>query len=237
MKKFSLMFVMAMLLLAGSRIFAQSPQYVDLGLPSGTLWATCNLGADAPEQFGNSYAWGETATKAYGNWGNYKYCKDGDSKKLTKYCSKSDKGNKGFTDSLTVLKPSDDPARANWGSEWCVPTAEQWNELVDNTTSTWTTQKGEYGRLFKASNGKSLFLPGYGPHWEGSLFIEYVNVLYWSSSLKVNDPSSAWAFILGPDAYDVSYSDRSRTLSVRPVCSGTKEKLFLLRWWKRTRAK
>ena len=100
--------------------------YVDLGLPSGTLWATCNVGADYPWEYGNYYAWGETKTKTSYNWSTYT---KGDEDKLTKYCSKSDKGNNGFTDKLTKLQPGDDVSTAQWGSGWCMPTKEQWEEL------------------------------------------------------------------------------------------------------------
>lgn len=84
--------------------------YVDLGLPSGTLWATCNVGANTPEEYGDYFAWGETSTKAKYNWNNYKYCKDGYSRNLTKYCNDPYEGYQEFTDELTELHPCDDAA-------------------------------------------------------------------------------------------------------------------------------
>lgn len=78
--------------------------YVDLGLPSGTLWATCNVGADTPEGYGDYFAWGETQPKTTYNWSTYRYC-NGDYVKLTKYCGNSSYGYNGFTDDLTVLQP------------------------------------------------------------------------------------------------------------------------------------
>ena len=128
--------------------------YVDLGLPSGTLWATCNIGADSPEDYGLYFAWGETVpyggtdesnamnysyastyTKTYYDWSTYKFC-NGLSSTMTKYCSNSSYGNNGFTDTLTELVPEDDAATANWGSEWCMPTIEQFMELINEDYTT-----------------------------------------------------------------------------------------------------
>lgn len=111
-----------------------SHDYVDLGLPSGLLWATCNVGADNPEDYGDYFAWAETEPKSVYNWSTYKYCDGGYYYKLTKYCTRSDFGNNGFTDNLTVLLPEDDAATANWGNGWRMPTENEWRELIDNTT-------------------------------------------------------------------------------------------------------
>ena len=100
-------------------------EYVDLGLPSGTLWATCNVGAETPEGYGDYFAWGETELKTTYNLSTYKYT-NGSYDQLTKYCSNSSYGYNGFTDTLTVLLPEDDAATANWGDGWCMPTADQW---------------------------------------------------------------------------------------------------------------
>lgn len=132
--------------------------YVDLGLPSGTLWATCNVGADTPEGFGDYFAWGETTPKTTYNWSTYQYC-NGDYDQMTKYCDRPDFGYNGFTDNLTVLQPMDDAATTNWGNGWCMPTDDQWGELLRKTTNQWTTRNGVNGRLFTASNGNSIFLP------------------------------------------------------------------------------
>ena len=88
--------------------------YVDLGLPSGTMWATCNVGAESPDQYGDYFAWGETTPKDTYNWNTYLYS-NGDYNQLTKYCSQSDFGFNGFTDNLKTLQPSDDAATTNWG--------------------------------------------------------------------------------------------------------------------------
>lgn len=195
--------------------------YVDLGLPSGTLWATCNVGASAPEECGDYYAWGETTTKSMYNWSTYKYCK-GRGDKLTKYCSNSSYGNNGFTDNLTILQSNDDASLANWGRDWCMPTREQWEELINNTTITWITQNGVKGRKFTASNDNSLFLPAAGCLNGNYLDNAGNNGYYWSSSLNTSYPGSAWCLRFGSSSCYVSsdcYRDNGR--SVRLVHSAT----------------
>ncbi len=194
-------------------------EYVDLGLPSGTLWATCNIGATKPEEYGDYFAWGETQPKTIYNLTTYKYA-NGNYKRLTKYCNESDYGNNGFTDDLTTLEPSDDAATANWGSGWCMPTADQWRELHQDTTNTWTTQDGVEGCLFTSKkNGKSLFLPAAGSRWDDELIDVGWNGSYWSSSLDTDDPSGAWSFLFDSDGYDMGYDGRNLGLSVRAVRS------------------
>ncbi len=193
--------------------------YVDLGLPSGLLWATCNVGADTPDGYGEYFAWGETQPKVIYNWSSYQYC-DGSYNTLTKYCSNSNYGYNGFTDNLTNLLPEDDAATANWGSDWRMPTQEEWQELLDNTTCTWTTQSGVNGRLFTASNGNSLFLPTSGYFWGSELFYAGSNGLYWSSSIRTDNPTNPWyfGFDSGICHMDGSYV-RSCGFTVRPVRS------------------
>lgn len=145
----------------------QNHKYVDLGLPSGTLWATCNIGASTPEAYGNFYAWGETQSKEVYDWSAYKYA-NGDWTKLTRYCQFADLGDNGYTDTLTVLLPEDDAATTVWGSDWKTPSLEQWKELFANTNNEWVEQEGVYGYLFKATNGESIFLPGAGLYRESS---------------------------------------------------------------------
>lgn len=193
--------------------------YIDLGLPSGTLWATCNVGADKPDDYGDYFAWGETRPKEYYNWSTYKYC-NGSYNQLTKYCNQSDYGYNGFTDNLTVLQPSDDAATANWGNGWCMPTKEQWEELYQNTNSTWTTQNGVNGRLFTASNGNSLFLPAAGARLSDELFGVGDDGYYWSSLLYTNKPYDARYFKFSDDDYYIYDDPRgSLGLTVRPLRS------------------
>ena len=190
-------------------------EYVDLGLPSGTLWATCNVGADTPNDFGNYFAWGETQPKATYSWNTYKYCMSS-SDNLTKYCYDSNYGNNGFKDFLLVLKAEDDAATANWGSGWCIPTNEQWIELYQNTTQTNSTN----GVFFTASNGKSLFLPAAGGRRDDELNYADHGCLYWSSSIGLDKPYNAEHY----DTYLVNYTTnygggRFFGRSVRPVRS------------------
>ena len=141
-------------------------EYVDLGLPSGTLWATMNVGASSPEEYGDYFAWGETTPKDVYDWSTYKWCM-GSFNTLTKYCDNSDYGYNGFTDGKTELDHEDDAATANWGPEWRMPSLEQIQELMDNCTSQWTTRNGVNGRLFTSNiNGASLFLPAAGYRWD-----------------------------------------------------------------------
>ena len=186
-------------------------EYVDLGLPSGTLWATCNVGANSPEESGDYFAWGETTTKDVYDWSTYRYCM-GSQSTLTKYCSNASYGYNGFTDNLTTLLPEDDAATVNWGSGWCIPTAGQWGELYQNTTSTWTTQNGVPGRLFTAQNGNSLFLPR---SWFGTSGSQG---WYWSSELYIETYRARY-FYFTPDYNGVPYWNRDKGHNVRPVRS------------------
>lgn len=192
--------------------------YVDLGLPSGTLWATCNIGAASPEEYGDYFAWGETEPKTTYDWENYKY-NNGDECQLTKYCNNSAEGYNGFTDTLTMLQPNDDAATVNWGYGWSMPTKEQWEELIDNTSGTVTRWNGVRGNLFTATNGNSIFLP-YACHYEESGFISKPKVsYYWSSSLNEELCGFAlyfWDWLINEASY------RSEGLSVRPVCFALK---------------
>ena len=192
--------------------------YVDLGLPSGLLWATCNLGADNPEDYGDYFAWGETQPKDTYNWSTYQYC-NGSNNTLTKYCNDASYGYNGFTDNLTTLLPEDDAATANWGNGWRMPTKEEWQELYQNTTVTWTTRNGVNGRLFTASNGNSLFLPAAGYRWYAELDDAGDYGYYWSSSLYTVSPSCAWSLYFDSDDYYVYSSYRHSGRSVRAVRS------------------
>ena len=195
------------------------PGCVDLGLPSGLLWATCNVGADAPEEYGDHFAWGETQPKHIYNWSTYQYCM-GSNTTMTKYCSNSSYGYNGFTDNLTTLVPEDDAATANWGNSWRMPTKEEWQELLDNTTNTWTTQNGVIGRLFTAANGNSLFLPAAGYRDGGGLSYAGSLGCYWSSSLFTYCPYRVWYFYFYSGNYTMNngaYDARYYGQSVRPV--------------------
>ena len=196
-------------------------EYVDLGLPSGLLWATCNIGADSPEDYGDYFAWGETQPKDIYDWDTYQYC-NGYCNTLTKYCNNSSFGYNGFIDNLTTLLPEDDAATANWGSGWRMPTKEEWQELYQNTTHIYTTQNGVNGRLFTASNGNSLFLPAAGYRHGSSLYNAGSDGYYLSSSLITGGPIGAWYFHFGSGYYNMSNSGRDYGNSVRAVHTSQK---------------
>lgn len=196
--------------------------YVDLGLPSGTLWATCNIGAILSGGSGDYYAWGETEPQASNNydWDSYKYA-NGSIDKLTKYCSKSISGDNGYVDNLTTLQTDDDPAVSNWGTGWCTPNKAQWDELLSNTTNQWTTINGASGKLFTSKkNGKTLFLPAAGYRGSGKLNTIGSYGTYWSSSFDDSRlRGGAWYFYFGSgDAY-MAYGYRYYGRSVRAVRS------------------
>ena len=198
--------------------------YVDLGLPSGLLWATCNVGANAPEDYGDYFAWGETESKDTYKWNTYQYGTGGNYEyyyymRFTKYCTDSNYGYNGFTDNLTTLLPEDDAATANWGSGWRMPTQAEFQELLDNTTMTRTQQNGVDGRLFTAANGNSLFLPTAGYRYSSSLIYARSYHRYWSSSLNTDYPYSAWHFCGDPGYYGMESCDRYFGFPVRPVRS------------------
>ena len=197
-------------------------EYVDLGLPSGLKWATCNVGASAPEEYGNYYAWGETKTKSEYNWGTYKWTTATYDAKherwnletLTKYNTSSDDGS---VDNKTVLELADDAARANWGGAWRMPTDAEWTELRENCTLKRTTLNGVNGYEVKGTNGNSIFLPaagGYGCY--GSDYVG-INCYYWSSSLDTGAPHYAWSVDFRSDSVSRSSDGRYIVLSVRPV--------------------
>lgn len=195
--------------------------WVDLGLPSGLLWASCNIGANSPEQYGDYYAWGETTTKSSYTWSTYKYSHDRENT-LTKYCGQSNWGYNGFTDNRTTLEAMDDVATQKLGSGARMPTQAEWQELIDNTTAEWTTVNGVNGSKFTASNGNSIFLPAAGGHYDYSELSGAGSFgCYWSSSIFASyGPHLAWYFILyegGGQSVNSMY--RYSGLSVRAVRS------------------
>lgn len=155
---------------------------VDLGLPSGTLWADRNVGAASPEDYGDYFAWGETTKKSNYIWQTQKYFEgqDGPYPQLSKYNTRSKYGS---VDNKTTLERADDAATANWGSGWCMPTRQQFQELKDNCTWTWTTRNGKNGYEVKGKNGNSIFLPAAGFREGTDLYNAGSVGNYWSSSL------------------------------------------------------
>ena len=181
---------------------SQHPHLIDLGLPSGTKWACCNIGASSPEQFGDYYAWGETYTKkvydphTYQHWDVYGHAKDlGSDISGTQY----------------------DVATKEWGTLWCIPTSEQCKELYNETTSTWISRYGVKGRIFNGKNGKTIFLPAAGRCVQDGVFDVETYGCYWSST---NDNSyNANSFSFSTSSLTFQSSVCCDGFSVRPVNS------------------
>ena len=187
--------------------------YVDLGLPSGLRWATCNIGASSPEGYGNYYAWGETTTKSDYSWSSYKWC-NGNYYTITKYNGNS---SLGLVDNKTVLELSDDAARQNWGGRWRMPTQSECQELKDNCIWTWGTQGGKSGFIVTSkTNGNSIFLPNAGYRDVGNLYEVGSWGLYWTSSLYPDLDASDIALVLALNVGSL-YNHRCDGQSVRPV--------------------
>ena len=187
---------------------------VDLGL--SVLWATCNVGASAPEDYGDYFAWGETKPKEIYDWSTYKYCK-GTSKTITKYCNNSSYGYNGFTDNKTVLDPEDDAATANWGGPWRMPTDAECTELCNNCKWRLSIQNGVQGYKVTGTNGNSIFLPAAG-FKSDTLFNSPTLVgTCWSSSPVLIVSECVTRLYFDPIYVYTGISGRHYGLSVRPV--------------------
>lgn len=156
-------------------------EYVDLGLPSGTLWATCNIGANTPEDFGDYFSWGETAGYKSGkvnfDEAHYKYY-NGNEHQITKYCTESNYGYNGFTDGKTELELMDDAAYVNWGTEWRMPTNTQLYELLTQTTAVFSDVNGVKGYKMVGRNGQFVFLPAASRYYDDYLIKGFNNGKY-----------------------------------------------------------
>ena len=206
------------------------PDAVDLGLPSGLKWASFNVGATKPEEYGDYFAWGETepyyssqnpltwkAGKETGYfWPSYRLCM-GDIDTMTKYCDDSAFGFNGFTDKINLLDPEDDVAHVNLGGIWRMPTEEEWTELMNNCTWTWTSQNKVNGRLVTARNGNSIFLPAAG--YRTGTYLEDLASSgdYWSSSLYSGRPILARHMDFSSSNVDMLNDVRMFGFSIRPV--------------------
>ena len=189
---------------------------VDLGLPSGLKWATCNIGAESPEDYGYYFAWGEVEPDSSYNWPDYKWCK-GKQKTFTKYCTCNDDGT---VDDKTELESADDAAVVNWGGSWRMPTEDEMRELVDNCTWTWTSQNGVAGSLATGPNGNSIFFPvgGYKlfDRLEGA-----ESGFYYSKSLEILSycsSSGASNMQVMSSRTGVGGCTRMNGTAIRPVC-------------------
>ena len=171
-------------------------EYVDLGL--SVKWATCNVGANSPEEYGNYYAWGETSTKS-------SYTSD-NSKTYGK--SMGDIGSDSAYDA----------ARANWGGSWRLPTYEEMQELIDNCDWTWTTQGGKRGyKVTSRKNGVSIFIPAAGYRYGTSLHYDGQSGYYCTSTPYESNTSHAYGLYFNSSAHITYWDGRYFGFSVRPV--------------------
>ena len=187
-------------------------EYVDLGL--SVMWATCNVGAYAPEDLGNYYAWGEINIKKVYGWETYKYC-NGTYNSLTKYCTRN---NFGFVDNKTILESLDDAARTNWGGSWRTPTKQELEELIANCIWTYSSRNGVTGYYVKSKiNGNTIFLPmtdgGYPPRSRTNNSFAW----YRSSTLYVDKPNNAYLMYMNTNEQGIYEDRRWCGLTIRPV--------------------
>ena len=212
---------------------------VNLGLPSGLLWATMNVGAQSPEDYGTLFAWGETIGYKKGkdnySWNTYKWT-EGNSTKLTKYCDESTFGYNGYTDNLITLETTDDAASVNWGGDWRMPTQSEWEELGNTTYCKWTWYDksntefhGIAGckieSIVEGYEGNFIFLPaaGYVDTHDSNRYSVGVACLYWSSSLAEHYALQAWSISKNNNNQNLRNNrDRVYGLSVRPVIRARK---------------
>ena len=196
----------------------QIPEAVDLGL--SVKWASFNLGASKPEEYGDYYAWGENEPKENYSWETYKWCGGGNTT-MTKYCTNSTFGYNGFVDNKTGLDTEDDAAYAALGGKWRMPTDEEWTALRTQCTWSWTTQNGVSGQLITASNGSSIFLPSAGFRNNSDLCDVGSYGIYWSSSLYSGNPGFAYYVGFNSEYVYRTYISRYCGQSVRPVFSNS----------------
>lgn len=177
-------------------------EWIDLGLPSGLLWYSVNLGASSPSVVGDKYAWGETWTKTTFNWSTYIY---GSRDNITKY---------NTDDGLTTLEAGDDAATVIIGDGARIPTKNEWQEMIDNTRVDWTSLNGVYGRMFTSiTNGKSLFLPSIDNYLYGDK-----RGYYWTAS-RSGTRYNAYYFLFNNDSQYFSEQERCQGFSIRAVRS------------------
>ena len=195
---------------------ADGHEWVDLGLPSGTKWATCNVGATLPEEYGDYFSWGETEPKSDYNSSTYKWSTR-IPPTMTKYCTSS---YYGTVDNKTTLELTDDAAYVNWGSSWRMPTKEEIDELQNTSYTTWTftTKNGVKGyNVVSKTNGNSIFLPAAGYRDDSGLNVAGSYGQYWCSSLYTSNPNIAYELYFYSDIVIDNGNFRGYGLTVRPV--------------------
>jgi len=181
---------------------------VDLGLPSGTKWADRNVGADAPEGYGDYFAWGETQIKD-----SYT-----DDNSTTYGLSYSELQSNGIIDGNGNLTAKYDAATVNWGKKWRMPTQAEMEELMNSCIWTWTSKNDVNGYVVTGPNGNSIFLPAAGYRHGTSLYSAGSRGYYWSSTAHEDDSHYAYGLgFYGGDGYWDHWSRRYYGQSVRPV--------------------
>ncbi|MBP5715688.1 MAG: hypothetical protein J6W69_01075, partial [Bacteroidales bacterium] len=194
--------------------------YVDLGLPSSLLWATMNVGASKPEEYGDYFAWGETESKEDYSWQTYKYC-NGTQETLTKYVPQEmaeSFGYEGYYDTLSVLELADDAAHINWGVGWKTPSDAEWQEIFNACTYEAINEDGVIGaKLISSYNGKSIFFSfaGFmtGTNWQEETLESY----YWGTGVRRNWPVNVSQAVFQNGSTYVTTSYRNIGLPVRAV--------------------
>ena len=188
-------------------LFTLAP--IDLGL--SVRWANANIESDKPEDYGNSYAWGETHIKHSSN--GYKWWTQYNG--FRKYNTRPDFGH--VVDYLKRLDPVDDIAHVILGEKWRMPTENEWRELVDKCSWSWISRNGVNGCKVVGTNGNSIFLPAAGDLNRTGRYCAGEYGRYWSASLWANEPTQAWGVYFNSFTRSVYTYDRSSGLSIRPV--------------------
>lgn len=186
--------------------------YVDLGL--SVKWATMNIGASAPEDFGSYYAWGEIAAKEEYNWTTYKYS-DAAGQTFTRYCVDAAYGR---VDGKAILDLADDVASLTWGNRWRMPTADEMAELREKCTWAWTTLNGVSGYRVTGTNGNFIFLPPAGSVQDKTSMYVGTYGYYWSCSLDEAESDRAYGLYFDPRGVAENAGTRNSGQCVRPVC-------------------
>ena len=181
---------------------------VDLGL--SVKWASCNVGAERPEEYGDYFAWGEVSPKEEYTTQTYQYWTDynGDC-----YWDQGEFANLGDISG----NPQYDAATANWGGAWRMPTKAEQDELLNNCTWEWTTLNGVNGRKVTGPNGNSIFLPAAGCRYGTSSYYVGSSGYYWSSTPNEGNDYVAYSLDFYSDYYGWDWYDRGYGQSVRPV--------------------
>ena len=216
--------------LGKNKVKKEEDNFVDLDLPSGTLWGKYNIGATcgstAESWYGDYFMWGDTepATNKKCDWYNYKYCLH-DSNFLTKYCHIDKKdywAGKNKIDNKLVLDEEDDMVNVNMGGDCKMPTKEQCEELINNTTNKWVTNyndiQGLNGLVLTSNmNDNTIFFPATGYRVSNSICNDNSDIYIWSSTINIKNPANAYIIRGWNNVIKINYDFRSNGFVVRYV--------------------